>query len=62
MYIPKKYTAYNEKHQFYTLYLIDDKQYEIFNSNNEKIANITGTELEKYVLNNKKEIDKMYRK
>ena len=62
MYIPKKYTAYNEKHQFYTLYLIDDKQYEIYNGNNEKIENITGTELEKYVLNNKKEIDKMYSK
>lgn len=61
MYIPKKYTAYNEKYQYYTLYLVDDKEYEIFNTNDEKIGNITGTELEKYVLDKKKEVDQMYR-
>lgn len=60
IYIPKKYTAYNEKYQFYTLYLVDDKEYELYNENNEIIKNITGTELENYVLNKKKEIDKMY--
>lgn len=60
IYIPKKYTAYNEKYQFYTLYLVDDKEYEIYNENNEIIKNITGTELERYVLDKKKEIDKMY--
>lgn len=60
IYISKKFTAYNEKYQYYTLFLVDDKQYEIFNENNQKIGNITGTELEKYVLDKKKEIDKMY--
>jgi len=60
IYIPKKFTAFNEKYQYYTLYLVDDKEYEIFNENNEKIGNITGTELEKYVMNKKKEIDRMY--
>ena len=60
IYIPKKYTAYNEKYQFYTLYLVDDKEYEIYNDNNEIIKNITGTELERYVLDKKKEIDKIY--
>ena len=61
IYIPKKCTAFNEKYQYYTLFLVDDKEYEIYNENNEKIGNITGTELEKYVLEKKKEIDKMYR-
>lgn len=60
IYIPKKYTAYNEKHQYYTMYLVDDKEYEIYSKDNKLIGNITGTELEKYVLNNKKEIDKQY--
>ena len=60
MYIPKKYTAFNEKNQFYTLYLVDDMEYEIYGENDELIGNITGTELETYVQNNKKEIDKMY--
>lgn len=60
IYIPKKFTAFNEKYQYYTLYLVDDKEYEIFNENNEKLGNITGTELEKYVMEKKKEIDKSY--
>ena len=60
IYINKKYTAFNEKHQFYTLYLVDDKEYEIYGENDELIGNITGTELEKYVLERKQEIDKMY--
>ena len=60
IYIPKKFTAYNEKYQFYTLYLVDDKEYELYDENNEIIKNLTGTELERYVLDKKKEIDKMY--
>jgi len=60
IYIPKKYTAFNEKYQYYTLYLVDDMEYEIFNENNEKLGNITGIELEKYVMDKKKEIDKKY--
>lgn len=60
IHISKKYTAYNEKHQIYTLYLVDDKEYEIYDENNEKIKNISGTDLENYVLDKKKEIDKMY--
>ena len=60
IHIPKKYTAYNEKYQFYTLYLVDDKEYELYDENNKKIKNISGTDLEKYVLDKKKEIDKMY--
>lgn len=60
IYISKKYTAYNEKYQYYTIFLVDDKEYEIYNEDNQKIGNITGTELEKYVLDRKKEIDKMY--
>ena len=60
IYISKKYTAYNEKYQYYTLFLVDDKEYEIYSEDNLKIGNITGTELEKYVLDKKKEIDMMY--
>lgn len=60
MYIPKKYTAYNEKYQYYTLYLVDDKEYELYNEDNQKIGNITGKELEDNVLEKKKEIDKLY--
>lgn len=60
MYIPKKYTAYNEKYQYYTLYLVDDKEYELYDEKNQKIGNITGKELEEHVLNKKKEIDKLY--
>lgn len=62
IYIPKKYTAYNEKYQYYTLFLVDDKQYEVYGENDEKIGNITGTELDKYVMERKKDIDKMYSK
>lgn len=62
IHIDKKFTAYNEKHQFYTLYLVDDKEYELYDENNQEIGNITGTELEKYVLNKKQEIDKLYSK
>lgn len=60
IYISKKFIAFNEKYQYYTLFLVDDKEYEIYNEDNQKIGNITGTELEKYVLDRKKEIDKMY--
>ena len=62
IHIDKKFTAYNEKNQFYTLYLVDDKEYELYDENNKKIGNITGTELEKFVLDNKKEIDSLYSK
>ena len=60
IYIPKKYTAFNEKYQYYTLYLVDDKKYELYDEKNNKIQNITGKELEEHVLNKKKEIDKLY--
>ena len=39
---------------------MDDKEYELYDENNKKIKNISGTDLEKYVLDKKKEIDKMY--
>ena len=42
--------------------LEDDKEYEIYDENNEKIGNITGTDLEKFVLDKKKEIDSLYSK
>lgn len=61
MYIPKKYTAYNEKYQYYTLFLVDDKEYELYDENDKKIKNISGTDLERHVLDNKKEIDNMYK-
>ena len=60
IHIPKKYTAFNEKHQYYTLFLVDDKEYEVYDKDDKLIGNITGTELEKYVLDKKKEIDKSY--
>lgn len=60
IYIQKKYTAYNEKYQYYTLFLVDDKTYELYDENNNKIKDISGTDLEKYVLDKKKEIDKSY--
>lgn len=62
IHIDKTFTAYNEKYQFYTLYLVDDKEYEIYDENNEKIGNVKGTELEKFVLDKKKEIDSLYSK
>ena len=62
IHIDKKFTAYNEKHQFYTLYLVDDKEYDLYDENNKRIAKTTGTELEKLVLENKKEIDLLYTK
>ncbi len=60
IYIPKKYTAYNEKYQYYTLYLVDDKKYELYDENDKKIRNITGIELENHVMEKKKEIDMLY--
>lgn len=60
MYIPKKYTAFNEKYQYYTLFLVDDKDYELYDENDNKIQNITGKDLEEHVLEKKKEIDKLY--
>lgn len=60
IYIQKKYTAFNEKYQYYTMYLVDDKEYKIYDKDNKLIGNITGTELEKYVLGKKEEIDKSY--
>ena len=62
IHIEKKLTAYNEKYQFYTLYLIDDKEYELYDEDNKKIGNVTGLELENYVLQQKKEIDSLYSK
>ena len=62
IHIDKKFTAYNEKHKFYTLYLVDDKEYQLYDENNEKLGNITGTELEKFVVEKKKEIDSLYSK
>lgn len=62
IHIDKRFTAYNEKHQFYTLYLVDDKEYELYDENNEKISNVTGIELEKFILDKKKEIDSLYSK
>lgn len=60
IYIDKKYTAYNQKYQYYTLYLVDDKQYDIYDENDNKIKSITGIELENYVMDKKKEIDSLY--
>lgn len=61
IHIDKRFTAYNEKHQFYTLYLVDDKEYELYDENDKKIKNISGTDLERYVFDKKKEIDTMYK-
>ena len=61
IHIDKRFTAYNEKYQFYTLYLVDDKEYELYDENDKKIKNISGTDLERYVFDKKKEIDTMYK-
>ena len=60
VYIPKIYTAFNEKYQYYTLFLVDDKEYELYDENYKKIQNIMGKDLEEHVLEKKKEIDKLY--
>lgn len=60
MYIPKKYTAFNEKYQYYTLFLVDDKEYELYDENDNKIQSVTGKDLEEHVMEKKKEIDKLY--
>lgn len=62
LHIDKIYTAFNEKYQFYTLYLVDDKEYDLYDKDNNKIAKTTGTELEKLVLDKKKEIELLYSK
>ena len=62
IHIDKKFTAYNEKYQFYTLYLVDDKEYELYDKDNNKIGVAKGTDLEKFVLDKKKEIDSLYSK
>lgn len=61
IHIDKRFTAYNEKHSFYTLYLVDDKEYKIYDEENQFIGNVKGTALEKLVLDKKKEIDSLYR-
>lgn len=60
IYIPKKYTTFNEKYQYYTLFLVDDKKYELYDENDNKIQSITGKDLEEHVMEKKKEIDKLY--
>lgn len=60
MYIPKKYTTFNEKYQYYTLFLVDDKEYELYDENDNKIQSVTGKDLEEHVMEKKKEIDKLY--
>lgn len=60
IYIPKKITAFNEKYQYYTLFLVDDKEYELYDENDNRIQSITGKDLEEHVLEKKKEIDKLY--
>lgn len=60
IYIPKKYTTFNEKYQYYTLFLVDDKEYELYDENDNKIQSITGKDLEEHVIEKKKEIDKLY--
>lgn len=60
IYIPKKYTTFNEKYQYYTLFLVDDKEYELYDENDNKIQSITGKDLEEHVMEKKKEIDKLY--
>ena len=62
IHIDKKFTAYNEKYQFYTLYLVDDKEYELYDKDNQKIGIAKGIDLEKLVLEKKKEIDSLYSK
>ena len=62
IHIDKKFTAYNEKYQFYTLYLVDDKEYELYDKDNQKLGMAKGTDLEKLVLEKKKEIDSLYSK
>ena len=62
IHIDKEFTAYNEKNQFYTLYLIDDKKYKLYDENNNIVGTTTGIELEKLVKDNKKEIDSLYSK
>ena len=60
IYIPKKYTTFNEKYQYYTLFLVDDKKYELYDENDNKIQSITSKDLEEHVMEKKKEIDKLY--
>ena len=60
IYIPKKYTTFNEKYQYYTLFLVDDKEYELYDENDNKVQSITGKDLEEHVMEKKKEIDKLY--
>jgi hypothetical protein len=60
--IEKRFTAYNEKLKTYTLYLIDDKKYILYDNKGNVIKSIIGKELETYISDKKKENDNKYSK
>ena len=60
--IEKEHTAYNEKINAYTLYLVDDKEYALYDKNGNVDKLITGTKLDNSVMESKKENDRQYEK
>lgn len=75
MYIEKSQTTFNHHNQYYTMFLIDDKEYEIYTEsevqknwnkkadekeNLKSSYKMKGTDIEKYVLDKKIELAKQY--
>ena len=73
--IDKDLTTFNNKNNFYTLFLIDDEKYDIYTAVKEKDTSnsteteqitlqheyqLTGTQLEDYVLSEKEKFTKIY--
>lgn len=59
IFIPKKYVTFNNN--YYTLFLVDEKKYELYNKKNKKIKEMSGVRLERYIMDKKKENDYKYR-
>lgn len=59
MYLDKELTTFNNKYGYNTAFLIDDKDYKIYNSKGESMT-VNGARLEEYYMQMKQENDKRY--
>lgn len=59
IYLDKALTTFNNKYGYNTAFLIDDKDYKIYNSNGESMT-VNGARLEEYYMQMNQENDKRY--
>lgn len=59
IYLDKELTTFNNKYGYNTAFIIDDKDYKIYNSNGESMT-VNGARLEEYYMQMKQENDKRY--